>query len=55
MLNTLLILMKKILNLKNLIMQEFQNTKTFWLKDILQICQKFLLLAKLKRQFHGHM
>ena len=28
---------------------------TFLLKDILQICQKkFLLLAKLNIQFHGH-
>ena len=35
-------------------MSEFQSIKTFLLKDILQIDQKkFLLLAKLKVQFHG--
>ena len=46
---------KKILNLKLVIMLEFENVKTFLLKDILQICQKkFLLLAKLKIQFLGH-
>ena len=32
----------------------FQNTKTFLLKDIHQIgLKKFLLLVKLKTQFHG--
>ena len=46
---------KKILNSKFLIMLEFQNIKTFLLKDILQIGQKkFLLLVKLKMQFLGH-
>ena len=46
---------KKILNLKLVIMLEFQNTKTFLLKDTLQIVQKkFFLLVKLKIQFHGH-
>ena len=45
---------KKILNLKVVIMLEFQNIKTFLLKDILQIVQKkFLLLIKLKIQFLG--
>ena len=40
---------KKILNLKLLTMLEFQNIKTFLLKDTLQIGQKkFLLLVKLK-------
>ena len=40
---------KKILNLKLVTMLEFQNTKTFLLKDTLQIGQKkFLLLVKLK-------
>ena len=35
-------------------MLEFQNIKTFLLKDILQIAQKkFLLLVKLKIQFLG--
>ena len=33
-------LMIKILNLKLVIMLEYQNTKTFLLKDILQFCQK---------------
>ena len=48
-LNTIKILIKKILNLKSVIMLEFQNIKTFLLKDILPIGQnKFLLLAKLK-------
>ena len=47
---------KKILNAKLVIMLEFQNTKTLLLKDTLQIGQKkFLLLAKLKIQFLGHM
>ena len=43
---------KKILNLKLVKMLEFQNIKTFLLKDIPQIGQKkFLLLMKLKIQF----
>ena len=38
---------KKFLNLKLVIMQEFQNIKTFMLKDMFQIGQeRFLLLAK---------
>ena len=46
----------QILNLKSVIMLEFQNAKTFLLKDILQISQnKFLLLIKLKIQFLGLM
>ena len=45
---------KKILNLKLVTMLEFQNTKTFLLKDMLQIGQKkSLLLVKLKIQFRG--
>ena len=37
-------------------MLEFQNIKTFLLKEILQIGhKKFLLLVKLKIQFLGHM
>ena len=49
MLNTMKILMKKILNLKLVIMLEFQNTKKILLKDTLNIGQKkFLLLVKLK-------
>ena len=45
---------KKVLNSKLVIMFEFQNTKTFLLKDILQIDQKkFLLLVKSKIQFRG--
>ena len=41
---------KKIINLKLVTMLEFQNIKTFLLKDILQIGQKkFLLLGKSKR------
>ena len=48
--------MIKILNLKLVIMTEFQNTKIFLLKDTHQIgLKKFLLLVKLKIQFHGHM
>ena len=51
MLNTM-----KILNLKLVTMLEFQNIKTFLLKDTLQIGQKkFLLLVKLKMQFRGFM
>ena len=49
-------LMIKIQNLKLVIMLEFLNTKIFLLKDIHQIgLKKFLLLVKLKIQFHGHM
>ena len=45
---------KKVLNLKLVTMLEFQNIKTFLLKDILQIGQKnFSLLIKLKIQFLG--
>ena len=56
MLNTMKILIKKILNLKLVTMLEFQNIKTFLLKDIHQIRQeKFLLLVKLKIQFLGLM
>ena len=49
-------LMIKILNLKSVIMSEFLNTKIFLLKGTHQIgLKKFLLLVKLKIQFHGHM
>ena len=51
MLNSMMILIKKIPNLKLVIMLGFQNTKTFLLKDTLKIGQKFLLLAKLRIQF----
>ena len=52
MMNIMKILIKKILNLNLVVMLEFQNIKTFLLKDILQIGQKkFLLLVKLKIQF----
>ena len=45
-------LMKKTLNLKLVIVSGYQNTKTFLLKDILQIGQKkFLLLVKLRMPF----
>ena len=54
--NKMKILIKKILNLKLVTMLEFQNRKTFLLKDTLQIGQKkFLLLAGLKIQFCGVM
>ena len=47
---------KKILNLKLVIMLEFQNINTFLLKDILKIGQKkFLVLIELKIQFLGLM
>ena len=53
--STMNILMKKILNLKLVIMLGFQNTKKFLLKDTLKIGQKkFLLLVKLKTQFRRH-
>ena len=56
MLNTMKIQIKKILNLKLVTMLEFQNTKTFLLKDMLQIGRKrFLLLVGLKIQFRGLM
>ena len=48
--------MIEIQTLKLVIMLEFLNTKIFLLKDIHQIgLKKFLLLVKLKIQFHGHM
>ena len=54
--NTRKIFIKNILNLKLLIMLEFQNKKTSLLKDILEIgWKKFLLLVKLKIQFLEHM
>ena len=56
MLNTMKIQIKKILNSNLVIMLEFQDTKTFLLKDTFQIGQKkFLLLVKLKMHFLGHM
>ena len=46
----------KIQNLKLVIMSEFLNIKKILLKDTCQIgLKKFLLLIKLKVQFHGHM
>ena len=46
----------KIQDLKLVIAEEFLNTKIFLLKDTCQIgMKKFLLLLKLKIQFHGHM
>ena len=54
--NTMKIQIKKIINLKLEIMLEFQNIKTFLLKDTLLIDQKkLLLLVKLKIQFVGLM
>ena len=56
MLNKMKILMKKIPNLKLVIVLGFQNTKKLLLKDTLKIGQKkFLSLAKLKMQFCGFM
>ena len=55
MLNTMKILIKKILNIKLVTILEFQNIKTFLLKDTLQTGQKFLLLVRLKIQFLGLM
>ena len=47
---------KNIPNLKLVIMLEYQNTKTFLLKEILQIdLIKSFLLKKLKIQFNGLM
>ena len=52
---TMKTLMKKVLNLKLVIVSEYQNKKTFLLKDLLQIGQKkFLSSAKLKTQSRGH-
>ena len=49
-------LMMKIQNLKLVIIKEFLNTKIFLLKDTHQTgLKKFLLLVKLKIEFHGHM
>ena len=54
MLNTMKILMEKILNLKLEIMSEYQNTKAFLLENIPKIGQKeVLLLVKLKKESHG--
>ena len=49
-------LIRKILTLKLVAMLEFQNIKTFLLKDMLQIGRKkFLFLVELKIQFRGLM
>ena len=56
LLNTMNNQIKKILNLKLVIMLEFLSTKIFLLKDMLLIGQKkLLLLIKLKIQFLGLM
>ena len=48
--------MTKILTLELNIKLEYQNTKTFFLKDMLQIGLKKLFLSKkFKVLFHGHM
>ena len=45
-----------VLNLKLVIVLGYQKTKTFLLKDILQVClKKVLWLKKLKILFQGHM
>ena len=44
---------KDLNNLKLVTVSEHQNTKTILLKDIDKINLKFLLLLKLKIQFHG--
>ena len=49
LLNTMLILVKNNLNLKLVIMLQFEDMKKFLLEDMLQFCPKqFLLLAKLQ-------
>ena len=54
LLNTMKNQIKKILNLKLVIMLEFLSTKIFLLKDMFLIGQKkFLLLMRLKIQFLG--
>ena len=56
MLNTMKTLMKKIINLKLVVVSEYQNSKIFLLKDTLKIGQKkFLSLSKLKIQLRGYM
>ena len=56
MLNTIKILIKKIVNLKLVTMLKSENTKTFLLKNMPQIGpKKFLLLVKLKIKFLGFM
>ena len=55
MLNKMKILTKKILNLKLVMVSEYQSTETFLLNDTLKIGQKkFLLSIELKKQFRGH-
>ena len=48
MLNTVKILIKKNLNLKLVIMSEYQNTKNLLLKNVLQIGQKKFFFSKIK-------
>ena len=48
-------LMLKILNLKLVILLEYQNMKRFLQKAMFQIGLKFLLLQKLKILFREHM
>ena len=44
---------EKSLNLKLMVLKEFENARAFFLKDTLLIGQKkFLLLAKLQTRFH---
>ena len=55
MLNTMKTLMKKIINLKLVVVSEYQNSKIFFLKHTLKIGQKkFLSLSKLNIQLRGY-
>ena len=52
----MLIPMIKVLNFRKVIMWEYQNTKAFLLKDILQAgLKKSFWLVKLTKLSHGHM
>ena len=45
----------KILNVKSVVLLEYQNMKTFLQKAMFQIdLKKFLILQKLKILFYGH-
>ena len=55
MMNTIKILMRKVLKLKLVILPEYQNTNTFFVEDTRKIGQKkFLLLVKIRIQFFEH-
>ena len=48
-------IIRKVLNLKLVIMLEYQNIKIFLQKPMFQISLKFFVIKKVKNSFCGHM